>query len=247
MYFKFHKRLQTTEHSIFYSVIQRKDKILAIGRRHFYNERWLKMMTLDENFDVLDDTESILIKGEDPRCFYHNNDLYVQDNYWNDMHLINVDDFKSIPIGISGKNISFISRNNKLYFIHYMAPFSLYELEPETGEIFPIQTYSDFENFEYRGGTPGYHLQDDIYYGFGHRTYTYEDTILHDIFYWEVDFSYDKPYISIYDIEQPPEALNICDPTSVIEIGDKKYLITAETIWPWFQYQDYITNIYEIC
>jgi hypothetical protein len=248
MYFKFVKRIETTENSIFYSIIQRKENLWAVGRRNFYNERLLKIMTLDYKFNVIDDRENILVKGEDPRCFFHNNNLYIQDNYWNDMHILNVDnDYHSIPIEIFGKNISFISRKDKLYFIHYMAPFALYEIELETGEIFPVKVYHDFENYEYRGGTPGYHLYDDTYYGFGHRTYIcYDNTLLHDIFYWEVDFSQDKPYIAIMHVEQPPGSLNICDPTSVIEIGGKKYLVTAESIYPWFQYQDYTTNIYEI-
>lgn len=247
MHFKFVKRLQAAENSIFYSIVQRDDKLLAIGRL-FYNQRLIKMMTLDEYFNVLDDNIPILIKGEDPRCFYHNSQLYIQDNYWNDMHIINVDDdYKSTAVNIFGKNISFISRGKRLYFIHYMAPFTLYEFEAETGEIFPVNVYTNCENFEYRGGTPGYHLQDDVYYGFGHRTYISDNnTLLHDVFYWEVDFSYDKPYITIYDIIQPDAFLNICDPTSVIEINHRRYLVTAESNFPWFQPQDYVTNIYEI-
>jgi hypothetical protein len=162
------------------------------------------------------------------------------------MHVINVDDYTSIPVDIFGKNISFISRGKQLYFIHYMAPFALYEFEPETGEIFPVDVLSNFENFEYRGGTPGYHLHDDIYYGFGHRTYVSDNTLFHDVFYWEVDFSNVKPCMKIIDIIQADEFLNICDPTSVIKINNKNYLVTAESIWPWFQPQDYVTNIYEI-
>lgn len=246
MHFKFIKRLQTTESSIFYSIIHRDNKLLAVGRL-FYNQRLIKMMTLDKYFNVLDDNIPILIKGEDPRCFYHDSQLYIQDNYWNDMHIMNVDDdYKSTAVNIFGKNISFISRGNRLYFIHYMAPFTLYEFEPETGEIFPVDVYTNFENFEYRGGTPGYHLRDDTYYGFGHRTYVSDDSLFHDVFYWEIDFSYDKPYIKIIDVIQPPEFLNICDPTSVIEINDRRYLVTAESKFPWFQTQAYVTNIYEI-
>ncbi len=60
-------------------------------------------------------------------------------------------------------------------------------------------------------------------------------------------FDNDKlPRISHYDIEQPCNSKNICDPTSIIEINNKKYLITAETDKPWFCEQDYITNVYEM-
>ena len=36
---------------------------------------------------------------------------------------------------LKGKNISFINHNNTLYFIHYIKPFKLYFLDPETGII----------------------------------------------------------------------------------------------------------------
>lgn len=220
---------------------------MAVGRRHYSNERLIKFMLLNNDFDILKDDEQLLECGEDPRCFYHNNEIYIQDNYWDDMHLINCSKSEKVKIDIPGKNISFISHQGKLYFIHYMCPFTLYEFCYDTGEIFPIDVYQhNFSDYEYRGGTPGYKLCDNIYYGFGHRTYTADDYLKHDIFYWEVDFSKDKPYIYIANIDQPPGSLNICDPTSVIEINDKSYLVTAESHYPWFEDQEYFTNIYEI-
>ena len=69
----------------------------------------------------------------------------------------------------------------------------------------------------------------------------------HDIFKWIVYFDNNKlPRISHFDIEQPCNSKNICDPTSIIVINDKQYLITAETDASWFCEQDYITNVYEI-
>ena len=250
MQFKFIKRIDTSDNSIFYSIVPYTEStLIGVGRRkYFENERLLKFIHLNHNFDVIEDKESFLVIGEDPRCFIHNNELYVQDNYWNDMHLMNLTKFSRIKINISGKNISFISHNGRLYFIHYMCPFMLYEFCEETGEVFIIDVYQDYDdNFEYRGGTPGYKLKDNVYYGFGHRTYTNKKGILkHDIFYWEVNFTLDKPYIAILIIDQPPNSLNICDPTSVVQINDKKYLITAESQYAWFQEQDYVTNLYEI-
>jgi hypothetical protein len=71
--------------------------------------------------------------------------------------------------------------------------------------------------------------------------------VKHDIFKWVVYFDNDRlPRISIFDIEQPDNSKNICDPTSIIEINNKKYLVTAESDDAWFTEQDYITNIYEI-
>ena len=70
---------------------------------------------------------------------------------------------------------------------------------------------------------------------------------MHDIFKWVIYFENNKlPRISHYNIKQPDNSNNICDPTSIIEINKKKYLITAETHHPWFIDQDYITNVYEI-
>lgn len=250
MQLKFIKRIKTTKNSIFYSIVPyTENTLIGVGRRKYdENERLLKFIHLNNEFEVIEDKDSFLIIGEDPRLFMHNNNLYVQDNYWNDMHIINLTKFSRIKIDISGKNISFISHNGRLYFIHYMCPFMLYEFCEETGKVFQIDVYQDYEeNFEYRGGTAGYKLKDNVYYGFGHRTYTNKNGIIkHDIFYWQVNFEWDKPYIEIITIIQPPNSLNICDPTSIVQINDKKYLITAESEYPWFQEQDYVTNVYEI-
>ena len=140
-------------------------------------------------------------------------------------------------------------RSNKLYFIHFIKPFNLYTFNIEDGKITQIKVDDDKlrYNYEYRGGTPGYKLNENTYYGYGHRTYNKNNNLIHDIFKWIVYFENNKlPRISHFDIKQPNNSKNICDPTSVIEHNNKKYLITAETDKPWFCDQDYITNVYEI-
>ena len=94
---------------------------------------------------------------------------------------------------------------------------------------------------------------DGQYFGYGHRTYTVNGVMTHDVFKWVVTFPADAaapPTIEYFKVEQPPGSKNICDPTSVITLNtdgaEKLYLITAETDKPWFQNQDYITNVYEI-
>jgi len=248
MKFLYKKRINVTKNSIFYSLIKYNNVIIAFGRIHLGSERVIKKITLDENFDIIEDN-NITFRGEDPRCFEYNNKIYVLDNYLNDMFLIDYENKKYTKINISGKNISFINHNNNLYFIHYIKPFELYTFDVETGYITKIDVDDDKHNYnyEYRGGTPGYKLNENEYYGFGHRTYIQDDILKHDIFKWIVFFDNDKlPRISHYDIEQPCNSKNICDPTSIIEINNKKYLITAETDKPWFCEQDYITNVYEI-
>ena len=92
MHFNFVKCLDTTPGSIFYSLIKYQDaagsKILA-ACRHNYAYHQIKIVLLNNDLDIVMDDEKLIVNGEDPRCFYHNDDLYIQDNYWNDVHLIN--------------------------------------------------------------------------------------------------------------------------------------------------------------
>ena len=248
MKFTFVKRINTTKNSIFYSLINYNNVIIGFGRRHFGTERVIKKITLDENFDIIEDND-ISFKGEDPRCFEYNNKIYVLDNYFSDMHLIEYPDIKYTKLNIRGKNPSIINHNNILYYVYYIKPFKLFTFDLESGNFTQVKVEDDkvTYNFEYRGGTPGYKLNDNEYYGFGHRTYFKDNVVTHDIFKWVVTFDDNKlPRVQHFDIEQPCDSKNICDPTSVIELNGKKYLITAETEHPWFVEQDYITNVYEI-
>ena len=249
MKFSYIKKINTTKNSIFYSLIKHNNEIIAFGRKDVLSgKREIKKIILDEIFDIIEDNNNTF-KGEDPRCFEYNNKIYVLDNFLNDMFLIDYKNKKYAKINISGKNISFINHNNVLYFIHYIKPFNLYTFDVETGYIKKIDVDDDKHNYnyEYRGGTPGYKLNENEYYGFGHRTYMRGPILKHDIFKWIVYFDNNKlPRISHFDIEQPYNSKNICDPTSIIVINDKQYLITAETDASWFCEQDYITNVYEI-
>ena len=64
--------------------------------------------------------------------------------------------------------------------------------------------------------------------------------------YFILNFENNLPYVQLLNIHQPENSKNICDPTSIFEINNKKYLVTAESENMWFCEQDYITNIYEI-
>ena len=247
MNFSFVKRLETTPRSIFYSLINYNNEIIAFGRRK-YNERVVKKITLNKNFDIIEDND-IFLKGEDPRCFKHNNKIYVLDNCLNDLFLLDYETNKYTKINISGKNLSFISHNNNLYFIHYIKPFELYTIDLETGNVTKLDVDNNNQpaDYEYRGGTPGYKLNDNNYYGFGHRTYWKRGILTHDIFKWIIYFNEKElPKIETFEIAQPYNSKNICDPTSVIEIDNKPYLITAESHKAWSCNQDYVTNVYEI-
>jgi hypothetical protein len=270
MRFEFVKRLDTTPLSIFYSIIPYKGRLIGFGRRH-YAERVIKEIELDENFQIIRDNIATY-NGEDPRCFVFKGTLYIVDNYLDDMHLINYETKSYIKLQIGGfsegeanfetketslpkeasfvgKNMTFICHGDTLYMIHRMKPFSMYQLDPETGICTPVEVEdkTPVDDFEYRGGTIGYQFQGQpAYYGFGHRTYN-RKYCQHDVFLWNVYFEEDrKPRIRIMDIEQPPDSKMICDPTSVIRVGGQWYLITAETNNQWTRDQDYITNVYKI-
>ena len=248
MEFFFIKRINTIKNSIFYSFIKCNNDIIGFGRKYYGVGREVKKIVINEDFDIIEDN-NIVIKGEDPRCFEFNNKIYILDNFLNDMYLIEYETNKSIKLNIGGKNLSFFAHNNTLYFIHYIKPFELYSIDLESGTIVKIEVDDDKldYNYEYRGGTPGYKLTDTTYYGLGHRTYTKNNRVVHDIFKWELYFDNDKlPRISHINIKQPMHSKNICDPTCIIELNHKKYLITAESDKEWFCEQDYITNVYEI-
>ena len=266
--FRFVKRIPTEARSIFYSLLKlpKSDErpanhnYIGFGRKNC-PARILKKVVLDENLDIIEDKNETF-RGEDPRCFYFNDKIVILDNYYCDMYLIQHDATpgtaiesanKFTRIRISGKNISFIPHNGKLYFIHYIKPFELYTCNMETGvcERVDVGNHQSTSNAEYRGGTPGYLVKgtNNQYFGFGHRTYTVGGVMTHDVFKWVVTFPVDAapPTIEYFEVEQPPNSKNICDPTCVIERDDGKfYLITAETEQTWFHEQDYITNVYEI-
>ena len=123
----------------------------------------------------------------------------------------------------------------------------MFKMDLVKNEIHQVDVEDDGENCncDYRVGTPGYPLSKNKYFGFGHRTYFVNSKCIHDIFLWIVSFE-KKPQISIYDCKQPPNSKNICDPTSVVNIDEELYLITAESDHPWFRDQDYLTNVYKI-
>lgn len=243
----FVKRIKTQPKSIFYSLIKKDNEIIGFGRKH-YNKNIIKVVKLNDNFDIIEDNNVDLV-GQDPRCFIYKNKLYILNNNYNKMFLIDYETKENIKINIPGKNISFVVHNNTLYFIHYIKPFVLYKFNIEDGTMEKQEVDDDKGkyNYEYRGGTPGYKLDDNSYYGFGHRTYYKNKVLTHDIFKWVIYFENNKlPRISHYNIKQPNNSKNICDPTSVIEVNNKKYLVTAETNQHWFVDQDYITNVYEM-
>lgn len=251
---RFIKRIQTEKNSIFYSLLPITNRtFIGFGRKNC-PARIIKKVLLDEKFDIIEDHDETF-RGEDPRCFYFNNTIYVVDNYFNDMYLIQYKGNAAktfTRIQISGKNLSFIPHNGTLYFIHYMKPFQLCTCNVETGECAPVEVgnHQNTIDYEYRGGTPGYLVAgtNNQYFGYGHRTYVADGILTHDIHKWIVTFPWngEPPTIEYVEVPQPLGSNTICDPTSVVDLNGRLYLITAETDDSWFHEPDFITNVYEI-
>lgn len=243
---QFVKRIHTEQPSIFYSIIEYKGEYLGFARKTSSGDK-IKCVKLDSNFTIEEDNCRIY-KGEDPRVFLFNNELYILDNTYNALNLIQYSTETYIPIPIGGKNLSFFTHNDRLYFIHYIKPFVLFEFELDFQSIMKIHVKDDGNtyNYEYRGGTPGYPYKENQYYGYGHRTYHEKNMLIHDIFKWIVDFTGELPSIQLFPVKQPLNSKNICDPTCVVSIDGKSFLVTAESDTWWYDEQDYVTNVYEI-
>jgi hypothetical protein len=125
--FRHVKRITTEPNSIFYTLLKLPDnKFIGFGRKNC-PARILKKVILNDKLDIIEDKNETF-RGEDPRSFYLNNKMYVIDNYYNDMYLIEHDATaaqKFTKIRMSGKNLSFIPHDGKLYFMHYIKPFVL--------------------------------------------------------------------------------------------------------------------------
>jgi hypothetical protein len=246
----FFKRIDTAQNSIFYSLLSdgtADGTILGFARKQ-YDERETMTMTFDKNFEI-ETTADVFIKGEDPRVFRHNGCIYVVDNYLHDVHLYNYTEETYTRINIDGKNLSFISHGDELYFIHTMRPFKLCKVDTRDGSVQAVDcgaNDNDTDN-RFRGGTPGYNFNTpNIYYGFGHKTYIdMNNVLIHDIFMWVLRFD-THPSLEIINIDQPAGSKNITDPTCVVHVNDALYLLTAESDEPWFIEQNYVTNVYEL-
>ena len=166
----FIKRINTKKDSIFYSFINYNNQIYGFGRDR-YDNREIICCKVNDFFEIIEEKK---IKGEDPRCFIHNKNLYVLDNYLNDNHLYDYHNDKYIKINIDGKNLSFLSNDNKLYIIHYIKPLKLYIFDIHTGNLTEVEVNNndiyDYKG-QFRGGTPGYYYDNNKYYGYGHIIY----------------------------------------------------------------------------
>lgn len=255
------KRIQTPPESIFFSFVSHEDTIHGFGRRHYAGNEIIPVTMNHELEDLHQDGE--IYVGEDPRCFIHDERVFVHGNRMNDQRLYDIDQKTQINLGVRGKNLTYISHRGRLFFIHWLIPMALYEVELDQKgcrrielQDLPSNSVSDHllvaDQDQYRGGTPGYALNDHEYYGFGHRTYYINHRLKHDVFLWKVSFGETDPAdigVRLYSLPQPPGSRNICDPTCVLTLPTTEgvtYLFTAESDDGWFSQQDYITNAYPL-
>lgn len=272
MLLSFYKKIDTLPNSIFYSLYKKNDSIIGVARQHYGAQRSL-FFELNNDFEIINEFEPEF-HGEDPRLFSFapadmatteesEKELYMTDNCMHEMHLYNFATKNAKRLKLWGKNCPFFSFRGQKYALHTFTPFAIhsvdletgickeyYRIEPDSGnpDAVELQRNSRF----YRGGTPAYHLSvnENEFFGFGHTSYYEGSTMKHDPFLWKLHFDENKENISykIIDIEKPPNAKNICDPTSILFMGDAQdwYLVTAESDNEWVHDQDYTTNMYKI-
>lgn len=250
------KRVSVPAQSIFYSVVEHTLPNGSPGLwgvcRNYYSDRNLTQVLLDSSFNIVK-SNGIQYRGEDPRLFMHKDRLYIVDNYFNDVFVIDAESKEYVKVNAPGKNFSFFSFEGEVFLIHYMKPFVLLRFDMKTGNVMNVAVNHECQkevNLEYRGGTPGYAcpLRRGVYVGYGHRTY-YSRTgaLTHDIFRWEVNMlAKDGPSIVIEEVQKPKGAMNICDPTCAVSINGNCYLFTAESMGQWNREQEYVTNVYKL-
>lgn len=254
---EYHTTMEARPMSIFYSFYVNGSTLVGFGREHHDGSRVIQVWA-DLFFRIFRETTSKddKIVAEDPRIFRHNETWFVMNNnLFSEMKLYNTATKTFTPIKKGGKNFSMISHKGRLYFIYMMRPFEMYEVDMASGAVVPVAVnrtgIAGQPDDTWRGGTPGYRYgpqRPGTYYGFGHRTYSQDGVLLHDPYFWVVDFaSYELPTLEIKAIRKPEVSKNICDPTSVVVIQGKPYLVTAESEKNWYQEdQKYYNNVYEI-
>lgn len=248
---RFVKKIETfTPDDIFYSFLPDPidGKYMGFYRTDASIDSNLQQVFMDSNFNIT--KTDLKLRGMDPRLFKHKNRTYVIDNYFDNMHIIDVETLDKIKIDLPGKNFIFFSYRDKLYIIHKILPLELYEFDIDKKILTKVYSGSEPENSDYRGGTMGY-IKGDIVYGYGHITraklFDESGKLIHDIFYWELDMNTFK--LKIKDIEQPHTSSAVTDPTCIINIEGNKYIITAESHQPWMKNgneMEYMNKIYII-
>lgn len=226
---------------------------------------------IDEYTHETTPPQGSVILGEDPRAFVHQGRILVLDNTLNDNHLIPFDNPTSQRVRLhrEGKNGCMISRGDELLLLD-LTNSKLFEVDVLTGALaessftIPKPEYfvqrlqdrhpgraddkHDIVKSEYRGGTPGYEILPGTYAGFGHRTYTRDSVLTHDIFHWILSLP-SKPHadacgLKIFEMIQPPQSSVITDPTCIFRMDGKTCMVTAESDKPWFQDQPYMNRVY---
>lgn len=195
------------------------------------------------------------LKGlEDPRPFILNNKRYILTQKWNGcfenikMYIINVDtnEYKEYivnePNFFYGKNWVPFVYNNELYIIYGFDPFIILK---DGNVIVKINTNLEKQNgvnfCQYRGGTNGIQIDDNIIIGFGHRTI---NTTTHIPFLWKLDIKNRRLIINNINYNN---YFNIIDPTSLWIENNNYYLSICESSNRWdYNNLDIYSRIFKI-
>ncbi len=194
----------------------------------------------NEDNNIIKLRNNMLFNGEDPRPFKLANEEYIVSQRFHgdfktvENYIVNVNKGDNYLYKVNrnnffyGKNWTPFVYNNELYILHRFDPFTVIKNGNIIIEI-QMNLPNDSTDFcQYRGGSNGLQIDDNIVVGFGHRTYTNYD---HMPFIWILDFK--NKTIEIMNLINYEKKERINDPTSLWKENNQIYLSIFESSKRW--------------
>ena len=244
-YFENHEKPEVA-----FSVTNFNNKNYAVIREMpaiWFSDSKIKFYELDEIFNEIN--SNIICRGEDPRIFFYENELFFTAVEWNeskkslDPFIFNITKKEKIyfthrNLKHVGKNWTFVKYNNQPFIIYAVDPLVLFKIDLRSGalENFNIDPNSIFIS-NYRGGTCALQENDKII-GLGHLTYT---NAHHQIFYWESDLKKNEFQKITYNMR------GVIDPYGFFKCNGKYYTSITSSSREWINANNkYSNEIWEI-
>lgn len=228
------------------SVTHFNGKNYAVTRKMpaiYFTDSKIKFYELDENFNEI--KSEIICRGEDPRIFAFNNDLYfsswewVEEIKWGIPFIFNLTKQKKIYPKINkirhiGKNWTFLNYNGNPYIMYSVDPLILLKIDLDSGEL---ENYNGDPNLisitEYRGGASAMQEGKNII-GLGHYSINAK---YHKIFFYQNNLS------NLNHKEMITYNLNgVCDPYGFFKIRDTYYASITTSTREWTNSKNKYTN-----
>jgi len=242
MPFRFVTDVQLPGNGIFLSA-------LSDGRAYYRKDHIttaLKRGHLNENWELIPDSDWEKPGWEDPRVCTWRGRSYFTNNFINQCGMCDMDTGEEIKIYLNGKNFTYLP-GDELSVISWFNPLEVHRLTSGTPKLLIKRRFPDShlpDSASWRGGTAGLMLEPGLFVGFGHRTVQEGDTLRHLPFVWRLRTKGRRYRLEAHLVDLP-EMWPLCDPTCIIERGGNWYLITAQSPLAWFVDQPLRTAVYE--